>query len=116
LTAADVAHTIRVRETATNAYGEGSVDSAATAVVKPKPGAIAGTVRSASNGAAIAGATVSCGSGYSANTTSNGGYAIPNMAPGSYSCTASAKRYKPLTQTVTVTSGQTATANFKLRR
>ena len=38
LTAADVGRTIRVRETATNAYGAGSVESAATAVVKAKGG------------------------------------------------------------------------------
>ena len=41
LAAADVGHTIRVRETASNAYGEGSADSAATAVIKAKPGTIA---------------------------------------------------------------------------
>ena len=33
LAAADVGQTIRVRETATNAYGQSSADSAATAVV-----------------------------------------------------------------------------------
>ena len=38
LTAADVGHTIRVRETATNAYGQGSVDSAATAMVNASGG------------------------------------------------------------------------------
>jgi hypothetical protein len=116
LAAADVAHTIRVREAATNAYGEGSVDSAATAAVKAKQGAIAGTVRSASTGATIASATVNCGNGYSAKTASNGAYSIPSVAPGGYSCAASAKRYRPSTQTVTVASGQTATLNFSLVR
>jgi hypothetical protein len=115
LTAADVGHTIRVRETATNAYGQSSVDSAATAAVKPRPGAIAGSVR-ATNGAAIANASVGCGSGYSAKTASDGSYSIPNVAPTKYSCTASANGYRPSTQTVTVTSGQPTTANFKLRR
>jgi len=116
LTAADVGHTIRVRESATNAYGESSVDSAATAVVKAKAGAIAGTVRRAGTGSPIASASVNCGNGYSATTASNGTYAIPNVAPGGYSCTASAYPYRPSTQTVTVPSGQTATANFSLVR
>ena len=71
LAAADVGHAIRVRETATNTYGQSSVDSAATAVVKAKPGTIAGTVRNLKNGATIANASVTCGSGYSARTTSD---------------------------------------------
>jgi uncharacterized delta-60 repeat protein len=54
LAAADVGHTIRVRETASNAYGEGSADSAATAVVKAKPGTIARSVRNLKNGTTIA--------------------------------------------------------------
>jgi uncharacterized delta-60 repeat protein len=114
LIAADVGRTIRVRELATNAYGQGSVDSAATVVVKPRPGTIAGTVRR-TNGA-LAGASVNCGSGYSATTAGDGTYSIANVAPASYSCTASANGYRPSTQTVTVTSGQTTLANFKLRR
>jgi uncharacterized delta-60 repeat protein len=56
LTAADVGRTIRVRETAMNAHGAGSADSAATAVVKAKPGAIAGTVLIAKTGTGIASA------------------------------------------------------------
>ena len=116
LTAADVGRAIRVRETATNAYGIGSVDSAATAVITARVGAIAGTVRRAGTNAAIAGAAVKCGNGYSAKTAGDGAYSIPNVAPGSYSCTASANRYAPATQTVTVTSGQPTTANFNLAR
>jgi uncharacterized delta-60 repeat protein len=38
LARADIGHTIRVRETATNAYGSSSVDSAPTTVVLAKPG------------------------------------------------------------------------------
>ena len=97
LAAADVGHTIRVRETATNVYGQSSVDSAASAVVKAKPGTIAGTVRNLKNGATIANASVNCGSGYSAKTASDGTYSIANVAPGGYSCTASANRYRPST-------------------
>jgi uncharacterized delta-60 repeat protein len=114
LVAADVGHTIRVRETASNAYGAGAVDSATTAVVKARVGAIAGTVRRAGTSAVIAGASVTCGSGYSAGTAGDGTYSIPNVAPGSYRCTATANRYRPSTSTVTVASGQTITANFSL--
>ena len=64
----------------------------------------------------IASASVKCGNGYSATTASEGAYSIPNVAPGSYSCTASANRYRPATRTVTVTSGQTTTADFNLAR
>jgi uncharacterized delta-60 repeat protein len=116
LTAADLGRTIRVRETATNADGTGSADSAATTVVKAKLGAIAGTVRNARTGAGITGASVNCSSGYSVKTTGDGTYSIPNVAPAKYSCTAGANGYRPSTQTVTMTSGQTATANFTLRR
>jgi uncharacterized delta-60 repeat protein len=116
LTASDVGRTIRVREAATNAYGAGSVDSAVTAVVKATAGAVAGTVRSASTGAAISGAGVNCGNGYSATTANNGAYSIANVTAGSRSCTASAKRYRASTRTVTVASGQTTTAKFSLAR
>ncbi len=120
LVAADVGHTIRVRETATNAYGQTAITSAATAVVtakpKPTPGTITGTVRNAKTGTVIAKAGVSCGSGYSAKTTSGGNYSIANVPPGGYACTASASGYRSSTQTVTVSAGQTATANFSLAR
>jgi uncharacterized delta-60 repeat protein len=116
LTAADVGRTIRVRETATNAYGTGSADSAATGIVKAKPGVIAGTVLSKGPKAGIPSASVSCGAGYSATTATDGSYSIPNVAPGSYRCTASASGYRPSTQTVTVASGKTTTANFNLAR
>jgi len=116
LTGADVGHTIRVRETATNAYGTGSAESAATAVVKANEGAIAGTVLSANGGKAIVGASVACGDSYSAKTGDDGSYWIESVAPGSYSCTASANRYRPQTKTVTVAAGQTTVANFRLAR
>ena len=116
LTAADVGRMIRVRETATNDYGTGSADSAATAVVKAKPGRIAGAVLSKNTKKAIPSASVSCGAGYSATTGTDGSYSIPNAAPGTYSCTASASVYRPSTQTVKVTSGNTTTANFNLAR
>ena len=102
LTASDVGHTIRVRETATatNPYGQGAVDSTPTAVVtaKPKPGTITGTVSNAKTRAGIANASVNCGSGYSTKTASKGAYSIPNVTPGSYNCTASANGYRASTQ------------------
>ena len=116
LTAADVDRTIRVRETATNAYGTGSAHSAATGVVKAKPGVIAGTVLSKGPKAGIPSASVSCGAGCSATTAAGGSYSIPNVTPGRYTCTASASGYRPSTQTVTVASGKTTTANFNLAR
>ena len=115
LAAADVGHTIRVRETATNAYGRlgrlgrhrrGQGEAGQHRRHRPK----------LKNGAAIANASVNCGSGYSAKTAGDGTYSIPNVAPGTYSCTASANRYAPATRTVTVTSGQTSTVNFNLAR
>jgi uncharacterized delta-60 repeat protein len=116
LTAADVGRTIRVRETATSAYGAGSADSAATAVVRAKPGAIVGTVRNAKTGTGIAKASVNCGNGYSAKTGTHRSYSIPAVAAGTYSCTASATRYAPATHSVTVDPGKTTTADFYLAR
>ena len=114
LVAADVDHTIRARETATNGYGQSSVESAASTLIKAKPGTIAGTVRKQKSGAAIAAATITCTSGYSSKTGSTGNYSIPNVPPGSYSCTASASGYRPSTRNVVVSAGQTSTANFTL--
>ncbi len=77
-------------------------------------GTITGTVTN-SAGAAIAGATVSY-SGGSATAISNsaGGYSL-NVAPGTYSVTATATGYQSSTQSnVTVTVGTTTTANFSL--
>jgi hypothetical protein len=118
LAAADVGRTIRVRETATNPYGQNSVESAPSAVAtaKPKPGAIEGTVLNAKTGAAIASASISCGNGYTAKTASDGRYSIPNVASGTYHCTASASHYGSSTKTVTVPAGRTATASFTLVR
>jgi uncharacterized delta-60 repeat protein len=116
LTAADVGRTIRVRETASNAYGSDAVDSSATAVVNPTVGAIAGRVRRAGTGTPIANASVKCSNGSVATTATEGTYTIPNVAPGSYSCTASAKRYRSSTRDVTVISNRPTTANFNLDR
>jgi thermitase len=78
------------------------------------PGTIAGTV-SAHRGSGISGATVSCGAAGSATTDSAGSYTISEVAPASYTCTASASGYKSKSQTVTVSSAATTTANFSLQ-
>lgn len=116
LVAADVGHTIRVREAASNVYGQGSADSAATAVIRANPGAITGTVRNSKTKAKIANALVNCGNGYSAKTASNGQYLIADVASGTYSCTASASGYRPSTKDVTVISGTKFTLDFDLVR
>jgi iron complex outermembrane receptor protein len=96
------------------------VETRATAVVtgkpQPQPSQIAGTARNAKTGAAIAKATVNCGNGHPSTTASDGRYTISNLKPSSYTCTASAAGYRPSTQTVTLSDGQTATANFSLVR
>src|SRR6266480_950716 len=77
-------------------------------------GAITGTVTSAATGSPISGATVSY-SGGSTTTNGSGQYTLSNVAPGAYNVTASAAGYSSQSQSVTVGSGQTATANFALR-
>ena len=77
-----------MRETATNAYGHGTAESAATIAVDAKQSTIAGTVQDKKTKAAIAAATVNCTGGYSAKTGSKGNYSIPNVPPGRYTCTA----------------------------
>lgn len=84
-------------------------------ITGPK-GAIAGKVTSQSTRNAIAGATVDCGSAGSATTAADGIYTIPNVAAGSYTCTASASGHKSLTKSVTVTGTKTASANFALKK
>ena len=116
LAAADVGHTIRVRETATNAYGEGSVDSAATAVIKANPGRIAGTVRAQRTTPRSRTRASTAAAATPPRPRATASYSIANVASGSYSCTASANRYGPATRAVHGLSGQTATANFSLAR
>jgi thermitase len=79
------------------------------------PGAIAGTV-SAFKGSGISGATVNCGTAGTATTASNGTYSLTSVPPGTYTCTASATGYRSKSQSVSVTSAQTTTANFTLRK
>src|SRR5205814_9173108 len=76
-------------------------------------GAISGTVTNSATGAAITGATVTF-SGGSTTTPSTGGYAFNSVAAGTYTLTASASGFNSSSQSITVNSGQTATANFTL--
>ncbi len=80
------------------------------------PGGIAGTVTDQQTKSGIGGASVSCGTAGTATTASNGSYSLTNVAPGSYTCTASATGYRSKSLNVTVNSGLTTTANFAIRR
>jgi len=79
----------------------------------PTPGAITGHVTNSATGAAIAGATVTF-SGGSATTDSNGAYSFTNVAPGTYSLTASQTGFTSQTGSVNVSSGTTSTLDFQL--
>ncbi|MDQ4025871.1 MAG: S8 family serine peptidase [Actinomycetota bacterium] len=78
-------------------------------------GSIAGRVYNQSSGAGLSGATVDCGTGGRATTSSTGAYSLTNVPAGGYSCTASATGYRSKTQSVTVTTGATTTSDFGLR-
>ncbi|TMD17454.1 MAG: carboxypeptidase-like regulatory domain-containing protein, partial [Chloroflexi bacterium] len=93
--------------------GPGGTATQNFALTRPN-GAITGTVTSAATGSPISGATVSY-SGGSTTTNGSGQYTLLNVAPGTYSVTASATGYSSKSQSVAVGSGQTATANFALR-
>jgi hypothetical protein len=76
-------------------------------------GALNGTVVDISNNVPISGATVSF-SGGTTTTDGNGFYQFTNVAPGTYSVTASHSGFFSSTQSATVSSGATTTLNFQL--
>jgi chitodextrinase len=80
------------------------------------PGAIGGTVTDSNSSTPISGATVSySGGNETATTATDGSYTLSNIAPGTYSVTASAAGHSPATNTgVSVTSGASTTSNFAL--
>ena len=78
-------------------------------------GSISGKVTDASTGAGIAGATVSDGPA-SATTDSTGAYTLAGVPAGTYTLTVSASGYGSGSQSVSVTSGQTTTANIALTK
>ena len=85
------------------------------APVVTSPGAVAGKVTDSKSKAALSGATVDCGGGEVASTGSDGRYSISDVPAGTRTCTASTTGYASKSQSVTVPSGGTATADFALR-
>ncbi len=77
-------------------------------------GSVTGTVTDANTKAGITGATVS-GGGQTTTTASGGAYTLSNVPAGTaVTITASATGYQSAQQSVTLTSGGSATANFAL--
>ena len=76
-------------------------------------GTISGHVSDVTTGNALSGATVNY-SGGSATTDASGNYTLSNVPAGTYTVTASLTGYLSRSQSVTVTSGTTTTANFQL--
>ncbi len=106
-----------------NAYGVPLLLNSANSVngdlsgafAKPTGGSISGTVTDTVTTAAISGATVSDGAGGSTTTNSSGVYTLSNVAPATYTVTASDTGYTTQSaSSVTVTSGATTTQNFAL--
>jgi hypothetical protein len=85
----------------------------ANLALQPNPGAISGTVTSASTGLAIANATVSFVGG-SAKTNASGQYTLGNVTEGTYSVTATSAGYVSQSQTVSLGPAGAVTQNFKL--
>jgi protocatechuate 3,4-dioxygenase beta subunit len=76
---------------------------------------ISGQVTDASNSQPIAGATVTSQPATSSATTdAQGNYALANVDPGGYTVSAAKTGYQGASTSVTVTAGQTATANLPL--
>jgi len=100
-----------------------TAESTPTPTIAPTPtptltelGAIFGSVVD-TDGKPVANATVFTDKGgYSAKTGSNGIYQLNNVAEGSYLLTALAEGYGPVSQTVTVKSGETTQADFTILR
>jgi hypothetical protein len=74
---------------------------------------LTGKVSSAVNGSGIAGATVTAG-GQSAVTDTSGVYMLPDLAPNTYTVTATKSGWLKNSTTATVVSGSATTANIKL--
>src|SRR6478609_3853856 len=96
--------------------GQASNGSAFTVITN---GTLSGSVTNSSGGAAISGATVQVMQAgvikSSATTLANGSYSIANLAAGGYDVQVSASGFgTALKNSVNVSAGQTATANFSL--
>jgi len=92
----------------------GGATSTANFTLSPVTGGtVTGKVTNISNGAIMAGATVSW-SGGSTTTNTSGIYTLSNVTAGTQNITASKSGYLPRTLSVGVTSGATATLNIPL--
>jgi galactose oxidase-like protein/carboxypeptidase family protein len=77
-------------------------------------GTLQGSVTNSVTGAAISGAKIAVNNGAVTLTDSTGSYKMTNVAPGSYTLTASASGYGSATSTVSVGTNATVNASFKL--
>ena len=77
------------------------------------PGSIAGRLTSSAGGA-ISGAQVSDSGGASVSTDGSGNYTLSGLAAGQHTVSAAASGFVSQNKSVTVTSGNTSTANFVL--
>ncbi len=98
----------------------GGGDDSPTAPVPPPPaaptvGTITGRVTAASTGAALDGAAVSTSpASGTATTDALGNYSIAGVPVGTYTVTAAKSGYTSSSATVTVSGGQTSTANISM--
>ncbi len=90
----------------------GTTTPAPTITLTSSSGTITGTVKS-SSGAVISGASVGFGGG-TTTTNASGVYTLTGVPVGTVQIVASASGFQSATQNVTVTSGNTSTANFTL--
>ncbi len=91
-----------------------SILPTATATTSPTKAAISGQVIDTVTHLPIVGATISLSPGGATTITDVNGNFSFGVNPGTYTVTASAAGYNSVSQTVTVTGGQTQIVNFKL--
>ncbi len=91
----------------------GTTLTANTFTLTSNTGTVSGVVTSSTTNAAISGATVLYGGG-STTTNASGAYSLTGVPAGSVNLVASASGFNSQTITVTITGGQTSTANFSL--
>ncbi len=98
--------------------GSGRINAykaAIAAAPAPNTGTISGTISDAASLAPISGATISDGT-RTAVSGVNGSYTLSYVPAGAYTVTASAAGYQGASRSVSLTAGQTVTANFTLIR
>ncbi|RBQ18899.1 peptidase [Spongiactinospora rosea] len=97
-----------------NVYGEGRLDAYAAVQAAPDDplGTLSGTVTS--NGSPVSGAevTVTGPLRRTAASGADGAYSMPRLPPGNYQVAVTRFGYQSATSTVTITDGQTTTANL----